>query len=118
MPGRPVSRASASAMKPAELSCRQVTVSIGLSCKASSTGRKLSPGRQNTRSTPLASSSDTNNCPAVFKIGVFKIGSSFRCAGSWLRRLQHPDRLAVKEGEDVLDAHRVEALEGLPRAIA
>jgi hypothetical protein len=38
-PGRPVSRACASAMKPAPPSWRHTTNSIGLSCSASSTSR-------------------------------------------------------------------------------
>jgi hypothetical protein len=55
-------------MKPAELSCRAVMVSILPAPKASSKGKKLSPGTQNTLSTPFASKNDTNCRPVVCKM--------------------------------------------------
>src|ERR1700676_5202979 len=93
MPGRPVTLPMASAIIAAPPSCRQTVTVMPLSRSASSTGRKLSPGTQNTCLTPLMASCSTSAAAAVRCGACFCIGVSFGVVatgnGTELRAVQH-----------------------------
>jgi len=72
IPGRPVNFPSASAMIAAPPSWRAKTVSIEDVCNASKTGKKLSPGTQNRRSTPCNSMLFTMISPPFIRLSFLK----------------------------------------------
>ncbi len=87
IPGRPVSFPYASAAFAAPCSCRQVTSRIGESYRASSSGRKLSPGRQKARSAPFSSSwSARMRPPFLTAVAAPRAGPSHAGASAAPRR--------------------------------